>query len=101
MIRRALRFPDQITFRKAVALLDALASEGPLEYDFASDPSDGAAIVVLPQWSFDRVESLFAEHRLRFTDMKVKRMSELAPQEQGRLRGLKWGASGGQVGRGS
>lgn len=97
MKRRALRFPDSADFGAALGVLDGLAAEGPLEYDLISEPEGRASIIVLPEWSYQQFLPLLTKQGLAFSELPVRPMSELAPREQAKLRGLVMSRNGAQV----
>lgn len=82
--KRGLRFESSEDFQRALRVLDDLASQGPLEYNVAPKRT-----IVLVEWSYDRALPLIQEHAIPYTEVTVRPMSELPPEEQARLRGWK------------
>ncbi|MBA2451029.1 MAG: hypothetical protein H0V51_23700 [Chloroflexi bacterium] len=85
--RRGLRFADEESFLKALALLGDLVSEGPVQYHSMSLPSGPA--LALPEWSYRLLAPLLDEHKIPYREVKVIPMSDLPPDRQAQLRGLR------------
>jgi hypothetical protein len=87
--KRGLQFVNSEDFQRALSILDDLASQGPLEYSVAPKRT-----IVLVEWSYYRVLPIIQEHSIPYTEVRVRSMSDLSPEEQVRLRG--WNRQEGQ-----
>ena len=85
--RLALQFESEQDFLAALELLEELATEGPIQYHPVGRSDAPAAI--LPAWCFDRLAPLLKERGIPYAKRQVRPMSDLPPEEQARLRGLK------------
>lgn len=85
--KRGLQFQNEEDFRRALQVLDDLASQGPLEYNVAWGVSKPT--IVLVQWSYNRAIPVIQEQEIPFSEVRVRPMSDLPPEEQARLRGWK------------
>lgn len=63
---RALQFPDQESFLKALTLADRLAAQGPYQYDLA-----GRKTIVLPRWCFGRLQRQLKRNKVPYSELKV------------------------------
>lgn len=82
-VLRAVRFGDDESFARALAVLDELGREEPLEYELAVD-----RIAVLPQWSYERLIPRLDGEPIKYSDVKVASFRELSPESQAEARGL-------------
>jgi hypothetical protein len=85
--KRGLQFENEEDFKRVLRLFDDLASEGPLEYNVAWGVRKPT--IVLVEWSYDRAVPVLQEHNIPYAEVRVRPMSDLAPEEQARLRGWK------------
>lgn len=85
MRRRAVEFPDQKNFIKALRLLHKLATEGPIDY--LPVASDNRLATLLPEWSYKRLRPLLDANDVSYSETEVIPVSDLTAEERAQLRG--------------
>lgn len=97
-LKRGLEFADPGSFDTTLGLLLDLGSTGPIEFQPLGDGEAEPFAVILPEWSYARLEPLLGTHTVEYTELEVRPISDLPPEAQARLRGLLRDETRGETG---